>query len=256
MHKRVPLSLRSAASTAAIAAFMAVSLIAAPARATLRRPGPAAGASSTSSDSSTFNVGYFDIGEPASDNGTGAGDNLVHLINPTAANGNLCAMIYMFDDDQEIGACCGCPLSPNKLLTLSVENDLISNWALISPDTDNGTIKIVSAMPNVSQSGVCDPRRGCNGGCDPTQAYMQTPALVGSILRPQTIITSAAGVTPVTAVTGLTETNMFQEGVPDEIERVRLVGFCDVIIIDGSGHGSCGCGPEGEGPLQALMPGG
>ena len=46
------------------------------------------------------------------------GDNILRLINPNgAANGNLagakeqtvCAMIYVFDAHQEMGACCGCP---------------------------------------------------------------------------------------------------------------------------------------------------
>jgi hypothetical protein len=44
----------------------------------------------------------------------GAGDDIITLINPNgSANSNLgpsaintCAMIYVFDDDQEMGACC------------------------------------------------------------------------------------------------------------------------------------------------------
>ena len=53
----------------------------------------------------------------------GAGDNILRLINPNgAANGNLagaqeqtvCAMIYVFDDDEEMGECCGCPLSSSS----------------------------------------------------------------------------------------------------------------------------------------------
>jgi hypothetical protein len=122
MKKRVRLSLRSAISTAAVATFLAVSLLAATAHATLRRPAPVGAGVAASPDPSTYNVGYFDVGEPVGDNGVGVGDNFVRLINPTAANGTLCAMIYVFDDDEEPGECCGCPLSPNKLLSLSVEN--------------------------------------------------------------------------------------------------------------------------------------
>ena len=103
------------------------------------------------------------------------GDNFVRLINPTAANGNLCAMIYVFDDDQEPGECCGCSLSPNKLLTLSVINQLTSNWEVTSNDFESGVVKIVSAVPN----GGASP--AAHGGCDPSIAYTQTPALVGSI---------------------------------------------------------------------------
>jgi hypothetical protein len=49
----------------------------------------------------------------------GHGDNILRLINP---NGNanrsfglvkiVCAMIYVFDDDQDMGECRGCALSP------------------------------------------------------------------------------------------------------------------------------------------------
>jgi hypothetical protein len=235
MSRRVRISLGSIISSAAVATFLAVTFIASTANATLRRPGPAGGTSAGASDPSTFNVGYFDVSEPVVENGSGAGDNFVKLINPTAANGNLCAMIYMYDDDQEIGECCGCPLSPNKLLTLSVENDLTSNWEVAAGDEENGVVKIVSAVPNVSPL-ACDPRKGCNGGCDPTQAYAQTPALVGSILKTSTI----------GAVTSLTETNMFAEGAPDATEATNLINGCAFIIKDGSGKGDCDCGPEVE----------
>jgi hypothetical protein len=49
----------------------------------------------------------------------GNGDNILRLIshngNANAAFGavtDACAMIYVFDDDEEMGECCGCPLSP------------------------------------------------------------------------------------------------------------------------------------------------
>jgi hypothetical protein len=195
--------------------------------------GPAGAAAPGTPDTSTFNVGYFDVGEPDAENGTGVGDNLVHLINPTAANGNLCAMIYVFDDDEELGECCGCPLSPNKLLTLSVIKDLTSNWSGRGADFDNGVIKIVSSVPN---NPTC-ASNACDGGCDPALEYTQTPALVGSILRAQTI--ASAG------VPNLTETNMFQQGAPDTMElATNLVGACQQLIAGSSGRGACDCGPE------------
>jgi hypothetical protein len=71
-----------------------------------------------------------------SGNPSGAGDNILTLINPNgSANSNLgssssntCAMIYVFDDDQEMGECCGCPLTPAGVETFSVANDFTSNW--------------------------------------------------------------------------------------------------------------------------------
>jgi hypothetical protein len=115
-------------------------------------------------------VGYYDLLESTSDNGTGAGDSILELINPTASNGNLCAMIYVFDDDEEMGECCGCPLTPNDTLLLSFQNDLTSNWREASNDFQNGIVQIISATQN-SLSGSCSAANGCNGGCDPSAPY-------------------------------------------------------------------------------------
>jgi hypothetical protein len=101
-------------------------------------------------------------------NAQGNGDNIIRLVNPNgAANSNLsvgnpqtvCAMIYVFDDDQEMGECCGCPLSSTQLATFSVEGNLTANWGIQSPETSapinlagndntNGAIAIVAASQN------------------------------------------------------------------------------------------------------------
>jgi hypothetical protein len=231
MNRKVRISLGSIISTAAVATFLAVSFVAATANATIRRPAPPGGSTAAGPDPSTYNVGYFDVSEPATENGTGAGDNFVHLINPTAANGSLCAMIYVFDDDQEPGECCGCLLTENKLLTLSVANQLTANWEVNGNDFDNGVIKIVSAVPNGGTSAAA------SGGCDPSIAYTQTPNLLGSILKPQTVVD---------VTTTLTETPMFEEGAPDATEATNLISECAFFVAHGSGRGTCNCGPEAE----------
>src|SRR5437879_2404372 len=38
-----------------------------------------------------------------------------------------CALIYVIKPDQELAACCGCKLTPNQLLKLSVNNNLTAN---------------------------------------------------------------------------------------------------------------------------------
>src|SRR5271167_459480 len=240
MSKRVRLTLGSLISAAAVVTFVVVSLMATSAHAFLRRPSPSGAGVPGPQDPSTYSVGYFDTAEPNAENGTGGGDNIVKLINPTAANGTLCAMIYVFDDDEEPGECCGCPLSPNKLLSLSVERDLTSNWEVNGNDFDNGVIKIVSAVPNnpdtPTHPSACLSAFGCNGGCDPTFEYTQTPALVGSILKDQEIANQG--------VPTLTETNMFQEGSPDATELTNLITDCAFFAAEGSGKGICNCGPD------------
>jgi len=228
MNRKVRIRVGSLISTAAFATFLAVGFMATTVHAAAGTP-----------DSNTFNVGAFDVSEPSTENGTGVGDNVVHLINPTAAFGTLCAMIYVFDDDQEPGECCGCPLSPNKLLSLSVVRNLTNNWEVNGNDFDNGVIKIVSALPNNTNTPThptaCLSSRGCNGGCDPTFEYFESPALVGSILKDQIIADQG--------VATLTETNMFQEGSPDA-ELSSLITECAFFAAHGSGHGICNCGPD------------
>jgi hypothetical protein len=62
----------------------------------------------------------------------------------------ICANVYVFDDAQELIACCACPLTPNHLQTLSVKGDQTSNTltpripldvtvALLATEEDDGT---------------------------------------------------------------------------------------------------------------------
>src|SRR5271166_7025576 len=72
---------------------------------------------------------------------------------PPASNGNLCAMIYVFDNDQQMDECCGCLTTPDGLRTLSVTKDLTSN-PLVGTVVNHGDIKIISAQVNGSP---CEP---------------------------------------------------------------------------------------------------
>lgn len=68
--------------------------------------------------------------------------------------GTLCAMFYVFTADQQLAECCGCPVTPNGLRTLSVANDLTSN-PLTGDLPQRGVIKLLSATPGSSNQ--CDP---------------------------------------------------------------------------------------------------
>ena len=67
-----------------------------------------------------FSVTYYDVK-------TGGLDNNVNVVNPTKANGSICAMFYIFDSSEEMGECCGCPITPNDRLTGGVVKDFLSN---------------------------------------------------------------------------------------------------------------------------------
>ncbi len=57
---------------------------------------------------------------------------------------NICALVYVFSADQEMSECCGCKITPNGLLTLSLNNDLTSN-PLTGKSLIRGTIEVVAS---------------------------------------------------------------------------------------------------------------
>ncbi len=181
--------------------------------ATLRRGASAAG--STSGGTGTFLSGYFDFGI--------AGDNLVRLENPTSANGNLCAMIYIFNANEAMGECCGCVLTPNELLQDSLKTVLGPGWGFTGGTPATGVIQVVSALPN-------------NGRlCSPFQLYTPTPTLNGWITHAQTV----------GSLTGLTEVSLADNGSADPTEAISLINTCGAIVGNGSGGGICTC-PKAE----------
>ena len=159
-----------------------------------------------------YKVNYF-----ANNAGT-APDATVRIDNPGLTYGNLCAMIYVFDNDQQLSECCGWVETHNGLRTLSVRNNLTSN-PLTGVRSNNGVIKIVSAAVN-------------DGPCDPTSNVKATANLRAWV----THIQNAVGTTwPITE----TESSDSTLGAT---ELANLQAQCDFVNILGSGHGICSCG--------------
>src|ERR1035437_10434365 len=65
---------------------------------------------------------------------------------------NICANIYVFNDQQEMQECCSCPLSANHLTTLSVITELTSNPANPSESLSAGVIQILGSNPSAGCS--------------------------------------------------------------------------------------------------------
>jgi len=182
------------------------------------------------------NQDFFKINYFANNGVAGAPDATVRLdnpgspaITPTAgvktdvATGdiNLCAMIYVFDNDQQLTECCGCLLTPDGLRTLSVTHDLTSN-PLTSVISNNGVIKIVSALPNPAGDELCDP----DGGNEP----------VPTIRAWASHIQNKVG-----AAYPVTET-AFTDATLSEPEFGSLNEGCLFVERLGSGKGICSCG--------------
>src|SRR5208337_4594898 len=102
------------------------------------------GASAQDPVGGLFSVNYF-----ANNGVAGAPDATVRVTNPGTSNGNLCAMVYVFDNDQQMSECCGCITTPDGLRTFSVTKDLTSN-PLTGVISKTGDIKLLAWPVNNS----------------------------------------------------------------------------------------------------------
>jgi hypothetical protein len=169
--------------------------------------------------SDVFVVDYF-----ANANTAGAQDATVRVINPgTGSNTanteglDLCALIYVFDANQQLSECCGCFISANALLTLSVNKNLTNN-PLLGTLLKTGVIKIIGSHS-------IKP-------CDPT-AINPEPTLRAWATHIQNKVGTAFPPTEgesQAATLGLGEANDLGED-------------CTVLKELGSGAGVCNCPP-------------
>jgi hypothetical protein len=159
-----------------------------------------------------YKVNYF------SNNAAPAPDATVRLDNPGLTYGNLCAMIYVFDADQQLSECCGCVESHNGLRTLSVRSNLTSN-PLTGVVSRNGVIKVVSSAVN-------------NSPCDPTSNVSPKANLRVWVTHIQNAVGDAYPITE-------TESSDSTLGAT---ELANLQAQCAFINILGSGQGICSCG--------------
>jgi hypothetical protein len=168
--------------------------------------------------SDVYTVDYY-----SNANTTGAEDATVRVINPGTTSlsssqaADLCALIYVFDANQEMSECCGCFISANALLTLSVNNNLTSN-PLLGSRLHTGVIKIVSSV-------LARP-------CDPT-SITPTPTLRAWATHIQNKVGTAFPETE-----GESQAAVLGAG-----ERTDLAEDCTVLRELGSGAGVCTCPP-------------
>jgi hypothetical protein len=217
--------------------------------------------------------GYYQT----ADSEFGAGDSILRLINPNgAANTNLagakaqtvCAMIYVFDEDQEMGECCGCPITSAGLLTFSAYRNLTANWAVGVFDEEFcasnacGSIAVVAAAQNTGILGLgnglgCTSTQSgaCNGGCDPTNTpgYSVTTAnnLLGSITHNQVGFLSPFTDEPPN-IFGITEVSLSDDAGGDPTNLIYLQNQCGALVGNGTGGGICNC--PSEVPAATLQP--
>jgi len=150
------------------------------------------------------------------------GDSIINITNTGSDEGigdNLCVNVYTFDPSEEMVSCCSCLVTPNALVSLSVQGDLISNT--LSPSTPTAVvIKLVTTRP-VDGDTVCDPT-----------ASNKNSLAFGTRAWGTTLHALPDG------TYGLTE-GEFQTSGLSFYEGAHLTAFCGFINANGSGFGIC-----------------
>jgi len=156
------------------------------------------------------------------------GDSYVNITNSGSTDlggataSNICVNVYTFDASEEMVSCCACLVTPNALVSLSVQGDLISNT--LSPATPTSVvIKLLATIPGIGGTPTtCDAAATAVSGAQGMRAW-------GSTLH-------ALPTAPVTY--GVTE-SAFLPGELSVPEIIHLISFCGFIESNGSGFGIC-----------------
>jgi len=162
----------------------------------------------------TLKTDYFSNANSSSPDAT------VRIINPGTNYTNLCADVYVFDATEELSECCSCTVTPDGLLTLSVNKDLTAN-PLTGVTLTTGVIKVVSSSTT--------------GGKCPTPSYANPiPAL-------------RVWTTHIQSGNAITETES-GDATLSANEVTALNTQCRDIVQVGSGKGIC----ANSGALAAI----
>ncbi len=157
-----------------------------------------------------FTVAYFDA--------TSGIDSTIRITNPATTGQSLCAMVYVFDHDQQMSECCGCAISQDGLLTLSLNKNLLSN-PLTGVLSKSGTVVLVAADQTSNAS--------CN-------ASVITPA--GTVIAWATHLPQSSSGQMSSAE------EPFSSSPLSATLSTALQAQCAFIQQLGSGQGQCGCG--------------
>jgi len=189
-----------------------------------------------------YSVTYF-----SNANTSGAPDGTLRIINDGyeatacpngACNGTLWADIYVFDDSEEMIACCSCRITSDGLLSESVDQQLANPAGPTGPgvigstfstrgEFSRGVIKVVGSNNN-------DPT-------DPVPTY----GLHGWMTHIQGAKVSALGsANPKEASPFYVTETQLSEASLSSAELSSLGAVCSYGVTTESGYGYCGCSPE------------
>jgi len=150
-------------------------------------------------------------------------DSNVNLTNVGSAGGtdpagDICANLYIFSPGQQLSACCSCPLTPNHLVTLSVQKDVMKN--LLTPALPMSITIAIAATTEVGGT--------CNA------SNVQPANLVSGLRAWGTTWHAIKG-------SGFAETETaFSPVILSTSELNKMNSYCGFIQTIASGYGICG----------------
>ena len=167
-----------------------------------------------------------------------AGDSVINITNTGAngasltgpgfggAAGNICVNVYAFSPDEQLISCCSCLITPNGLVSLSVNQDMVSN-TLTGVRPNSIVVKLVNTGAAANFAG---------NSCTNSAALAGTPAfpLAGGVLAFGTTLHAGAAV----GAFNLTETP-FIRATLSQAELDSIKNRCTNIIGNGSTFGIC-----------------
>jgi hypothetical protein len=178
----------------------------------------------------TVGDSYVDI---SNDGASMSTTTIMAATNSLAVSGSLCVNAYAIAPDEEILSCCSCPITPNGLVSLSVQKDMLNNSLSGRPNPTSIVIKLVATAPPGAGVGTTSNPCGTSAALVGSGGVSLANGMVawGTSLHANTSTT-----TPTYA---LTETP-FTVGAPNAAELARLGQECSFIMSgQGSSFGIC-----------------
>ena len=133
--------------------------------------------------------------------------------------GAICANVYAFAADEEIVSCCSCPVTPNGVVGLSVQKDILANTLSGRAAPTSLAIALVATAPVA-------------GSC------ANSAATLGTLVPGMTAWLHAEAAPAAGTCTGGTET-AFTPSTLNALEFNRLTNLCAFIQAQGSTFGIC-----------------
>jgi hypothetical protein len=165
-----------------------------------------------------------------------AGESYIDIVNDGAqgnsllgpgfgtASGNICVSVYALDPSEELDSCCSCLVTPDQVVSLGANADLLSNTATGEKPTSI-TIKLIASVP---APGVSPASCG-------SEAALGTATLVSGMVAWGTTLHPA----PTSMTTYLTAETPFLPASLSASELASLTGRCATIIAKLGGAGIC-----------------